>query len=120
SYRQVDAQLLESGHVRARAAAEQLASLLAQSTQQQLNELKKVAQDEAIRAYLAAPSAALAPAARARLGTLARPGQPPIELWSAAGVRLLDGAPAKSSVPMPVLREGHAPPNHEGIGPFEA
>ena len=120
SYREVHGQLLNAGHVRAQAAADQLASLLVQSVQQQLTDVKKVAQDEAIRAYLAAPSPALAPAATARLGALSRPGQPAAELWSSAGTRLLEGPPAKSDLPVPVLRQGHAPPAREGIGMFEA
>jgi signal transduction histidine kinase len=119
SYRQVYAELLNAGHIRAQGAAGQLASLLAQSAQQQVAEVKRAAQDDAIRAFLAAPSPALAERARARLAALARPGQPPAELWNASGQKLLDGPPAKSDRPVPVLPQPPAP-RAEGVGRFEA
>jgi len=119
SYRQVYAELLNAGRIRAQGAAGQLASLLTQSAQQQLTEVKRAAQDDAVRTFLAAPSPALAEPARARLAALARAGQPPAQLWSASGQKLLEGPTAKSDRPVPVL-PATAAPRAEGVGPFEA
>jgi signal transduction histidine kinase len=119
SYRQVYAELLNAGHIRAEGAAGQLASLLTQSAQQQITEARRAAQDEAVRAFLADPSPALAERARARLTALARPGQPPAELWNTSGGKLLDGGTAKSDRPVPALPPTQAP-QAEGVSRFNA
>jgi signal transduction histidine kinase len=119
SYQQVQRELLRAGYARAHAASDQLASLLAQSAQQQLTDLRRVAQDAAIHAYLNEPGEAEAERARQRLASAGSAGQPPVELWDDAGRQRLVAVAAKSSRPVPSLPAGQRPTG-EGVGAFEA
>src|SRR5258705_4393759 len=88
SYRQVQRSLQEAGEARAQATADQLANLLTQSAQQQLTEVRRAAQDAAVRAYLQQPRDAAADGARQRLATIASAGHPAVELGDGARERL--------------------------------
>lgn len=119
AFQQVQQELLRSGQERAQAAADQLANLLAQSAQQPITETHRAAQDPAIRQFLEQPGDAEAEKARQRLTALAGAGQPPVELWDAAGARRLVGNPAKSDRPVPPT-PGMVQPSREGVGTFQA
>jgi hypothetical protein len=56
AYRQVVRTLVQSGEARAEAAAGQLASLLTQSAQQRMTELRRVARDPVVVQYLQRPT----------------------------------------------------------------
>ena len=119
SYRQVQGELQRAGETRALAVADQLASLLAQSTQARLADARRAARDPQIQAYLDTPGdVKTAEGARARLASLSGAGQPPTELWDAAGHRLLvaerGSAPSADTLP-PI-----AAPSQEGISAFGA
>ena len=90
AYRQVEATLLRAGGERARGAADQVATLLQQSSQAGMENARRVVADADIRRYLLTPTTEAGEAARARLAGLAVTGPRRIELWSAAGSRLLD------------------------------
>jgi signal transduction histidine kinase len=120
SFRQIRRELLHAGQARAQAASDQLGALLAQSAQQQVTDTQRAAQDPAVRAYLERPLDAEAETkARQRLTALAAAGQPPIEVWDAAGQRRLQGGLARAdrAVPPtpPITR-----PSAEGVSPFQA
>ena len=115
SYQGVRRTLVETAGTRATEAANQVAGMLAQSSQQRRTEMLRVAGDPAVREYLAHPGGD-ATAARARLATLALPnGVQRIELWTAAGERRLglalppdaaaslpDGVPPSVASPKPL------------------
>ncbi len=105
AYRQVESALLQAGGARAQGAADQLANLLAQSTQQRLGDLERAARSSAVREFLQQPSDSASAAARQRLLSLATPGQPAVELWDPAGQRLLTvaGPPAANGAAPPEL-----------------
>jgi PAS domain S-box-containing protein len=108
AYREVEANLLETAGARARGAADQIAGLLAQSTQQRLNELQQAAAHAAVREYLLHPTEEGERAARARLSALKSPNPQMVDLWNAAGEKVLSVAnspaaettlPSESSAP---------------------
>lgn len=120
SYQQVQRELLRAGETRALAASEQLASLLARSAQARLTDVRRAAQDPLLLAALEAPDEArVAEAARVRLAALAGAGQPPPELWNAAGRRLLVAARGTSAPPAEAVPPVPAPVR-EGISGFGA
>jgi PAS domain S-box-containing protein len=86
--------LLRAGGERAQAAADQLSALMAQSATRGVNEARRVASDPTVRDYAVDPSTDPAPA-RQVLTALAAASQPPVELWSATGARLLQVEPAR-------------------------
>jgi hypothetical protein len=114
AYREVKGTLLQAGGARAQGAAEQLANLLSQSPQQRLAELRRAAGTEPVRRCVERPGDDACQAARASLERLISTGQQSLELWSAAGERVL--AMAAPAV------EGRIPagsrPVAAGIGPF--
>ena len=116
AFREVEASLVEAAGARAQGAADQLAGLLAQSTQQRLNELHRVAAHAAVRAYLQHPTDDTREAARRQLATLTNPNPQIIELWNRAGERVL-------SLAMPPSAEHALPagsmPSAAGIGSFQ-
>jgi signal transduction histidine kinase len=120
SYRQVQRELLQAGQARAQAAADQLASLLAQSAQNQLTEVQRAAQDPAVRRYLDHPDEETEGDARKRLAALATVGQPPVELWLAGRERpLVVAPPLRTDRPVAALPPS-ARPAGEGVGAFAA
>ena len=120
SYRQVQRELLDAGQARAQGAADQLASLLTQSAQNQMAEVQRAAQDPAVRRYLDRPDEAAEGDARKRLAALATAGQPPVELWLAGRERpLVVEPPPRAGRPVAALPPS-ARPAGEGVGPFAA
>jgi signal transduction histidine kinase len=89
AYREVKASLLQAAGVRAQGAANQLASLLAQSTQQRLGELRRIATHASLRDYLEHPGETTRQAARLHLSGLKSPNPQVIELWTRAGDKVL-------------------------------
>jgi signal transduction histidine kinase len=118
SYNQVQRELVRAGEARALAVSDQLASLLSQSAQARLNEVRRAARDPKILAYLDRPGPATEPAARQRLTALGGEGQPAAVLWDNAGRALLAGEPgqatAASAEPPPL-----PPPTAEGVSDFQ-
>jgi signal transduction histidine kinase len=117
SYNQVQRELVRAGEARALAVSDQLASLLSQSAQTRLNEVRRAARDPKILTYLDHPGEPTAVAARQRLNALAGDGQPPAELWDAAGRRLLSGEPERSTSDAAALPPV-TPPFREGVSDF--
>src|SRR2546426_9262713 len=76
AYRQVENALLQAGGARAQGAADQLATLLTQSTQQRVADLQRAARSSAVLAYLRRPGDTTAAEARPRLPAVATPHQP--------------------------------------------
>ena len=118
SYEQVQSELVRAGGTRALAVSDQLASLLSQSAQLRLTEVRRAARDPRILAYLDQPNAATGAAATQRLSALAGEGQPAAELWDGAGRRLLAGEPDADSPPTGALPDV-APPFSEGVSDFK-
>src|SRR5205085_9135024 len=74
SFQQVQRELLQAGESRAQAASDQLANLLAQSGQQRIAELRRIAQDPAVTKYLRQADAATATEVRQRFAPLTAAG----------------------------------------------
>ena len=111
---QIEQMLVRAGSDRAQAAADQLSSLLGQSATRGMNEMRHLAADPAVQSYLTQPSSDAA-AARAVLTPLAVASQPPVELWTPAGVRVLVVEPARGkSVALDA-----AVPLRAGLTPFQ-
>ena len=117
--RALERTLEQTGADRARAAADQVASLLSQSSVRGIGDARRAAGDAAVRAYLEAPSPERAEAARHVLTPLASASQPPVEVWNAAGEHMLDvtAPPARDGKPAPGLPPGAAP-TRAGLTPF--
>ena len=96
AFREVESALLQAGAARAQAAADQLATLLAQQAQQRHDAMQRIAQSDAVRGLLTDGAGGDADAARRQLAPLAVRGQPPVELWDASGRRVLTVAPPAS------------------------
>jgi PAS domain S-box-containing protein len=96
AYRQVEGALLKAGAARAQGAADQLATLLMQSTQQRISEIERAARSSSVRGYLQHPNETTAADARQRLTTLTTPGQQAVEVWDAGGTRVLSVTPASA------------------------
>ena len=101
AYREVEVSLVEAAGLRAQGAADQLAGVLAQTTQTRLGEIRHVATHAAVRACLQHPTDDSRDAARTQLATLTSPNPQIIELWNRTGERVL-------SLAMPASVE-HAP-----------
>ena len=99
AYRQVEATLVRAGGERARGAADQVANLVERSSRAGLEGLRRVAADPDVRRYVQNPTDAGRDAARARMASLAQGGVRRVELWSAAGSRLLDVSVPEATVP---------------------
>jgi signal transduction histidine kinase len=119
AYRLLETTLVDEGKMRAQAVATQIADMMRQSGQQRTAEAQRFARDPAVRQFFSHPeSEADARAVRQRLTAMAAAGQPTIELWNAAGSRLIElpgraplvaDAPA-ATPPTPgisALRESH-------------
>jgi PAS domain S-box-containing protein len=89
AFTEVRASLLQAAGVRAQGAASQLATLLAQSTQARLAELRQAANLAVVRDYLQHPNETTREAARLRLSGLTSPNAQIIELWTRAGEKVL-------------------------------
>jgi signal transduction histidine kinase len=103
AFREVQSSLLAAASVRARGAADQIATLLAQSTQQRLVELRTLANDGPLAAFLEQPSDDTKRAAEARLSKLVSPNPQVIEVWNHAGQRVFSLAtPATATSLLPL------------------
>ena len=110
AFREVRTNLMAAACARAQGASTQLASLLAQSTQQRLGELRRAATHPAVRNYLQHPDETTRHAARFQLSELKSPNPQIIELWTSAGQKVL-------SLSIPPGAEGMLP---AGSPPFAA
>src|SRR2546428_3215040 len=120
AFRQVESALLQAGGARAQGAADQLATLLTQSTQQRLSDIERAARSSAVLAYFQHPSDTTAADARQRLSSLTAANQPAVELWDDTGTRLLavtgPATPGRAAPPqVPVTR----PPSEPGMTAFQ-
>jgi signal transduction histidine kinase len=103
AFREVQSSLLAATGVRARGAADQIATLLAQSTQQRFLELRTLANDGALAAFLEQPSDDTKRAAEARLSKLTSPNPQVIEVWNHARQRVFSLAtPATAASLLPL------------------
>jgi PAS domain S-box-containing protein len=117
AYREVRATLLQSATARAQGAADQLASLLAQSILQRFAEMDRMAEEPAVRELLQTPSDRAREAARGRLTALGGPSRQVVELWSTADQLVLSVSTLDSAAGE--LPRGTAPVA-AGFGAFRA
>jgi signal transduction histidine kinase len=117
AYGQVEQTLIHTAGVRAQAAADQLATVFAQGAQQRLNDARRVAREPALRDYLRHPEHGPGGKVEALLETLTSTGQPPVELWNAAGQRLLTVS-AMTDTPAPPSLTGEVSVPPAGISPL--
>ena len=89
AYREVEQTLVSAGAERAQGAADQIGALLAQSSRQRLAELRRIARDPALAAYLQNPVDQTGVSVRKRLETLVTPDKQVIVLWNAVGEPLV-------------------------------
>src|SRR5690349_18727998 len=101
AYWEVRVNLRRTAAAQMRAAADQVALLLAQSTQQRAADLDRLASRDEFRQLVAHPGDAQRDAVRARLAALPSPNPQVAEVWSAGGVRLLTVASAGADVMAP-------------------
>ena len=92
--REIEKGLLRAGSERAQTAADQLGAILAQGAARGTNEGRRIASDPAVRRFVANPSTDAA-AVRELLTPLAVAAQPPVELRTAGGERVLEVGPAR-------------------------
>ena len=120
AFREVESALLQAGSHRAQSAADQLVNLLAGSAELRVRDLRRVAREPAIVAYLQDPTDTVAPFARLQLESIAAQGQPAIELWHADGRRLLavGAGPTVATRPAPALPTSAAP-SAAGVSAFQ-
>jgi PAS domain S-box-containing protein len=115
AFREVRGNLEQAAGVRAEGAASRLAILLALSTQQRLEEVKRAAADDAVRACLQEPGDGPREVARQHLRRLPASSPQVIELWTSAGELVL-------SVATPAGAEGDVPtgsaPSKAGVARF--
>jgi PAS domain S-box-containing protein len=116
SFREVEGTLLQAGGAGAQSAADQLATVLMQSTQQRLTELSRVAAHPTVRAYVDHPTAETGQAVRAHLAAaVTSPGSQIIELWNDRSERVLSLPIPPSAAP---LLPAGTPPTVIGTGAF--
>ena len=116
AYREVQVGLRQAAGVRAQGAANQLGSLLTQSSEQRLAELRLAARHAAVADHLRHPSEATERTATAHLSQMTSPNPQTIELWTGDGNKRLSLAiPPAASVLLPAGRAPLAP----GIGPLQ-
>src|SRR5258708_1403819 len=88
--REVEATLVRAGGERATRAANQVANLIERSSLAGMENVRRSAADPAVRRYVRNPTDDARDAAQARLAPLATAAVLAIELWNAAGSRLLE------------------------------
>jgi signal transduction histidine kinase len=84
AHREVEQTLVSAGAERAQGAADQLGTMLAQSFQPRLADLRRLARDPVVTRYLQDPADQTDVNVRTRLETLITAGQQVIVLWNAA------------------------------------
>src|SRR5205823_4956194 len=115
AYREVEHSLLQAAGIRALAASDQLALLLAQSTQQRLTDIRRAARTAAVRECVERRSQSACDAARPRIAPLAGTIQTTIEFWTPRGERVFSAAfpdAAALTAPPPT------PPSSAGANPL--
>jgi signal transduction histidine kinase len=118
AFREVQSGLMAATGIRAKGAADQIATMLAQSTQQRVLELRSVGNDGALAAFLEHPSEDTKRVAEARLAKLTSPNPQVIELWNRSRQRvfsLATPATARSLLPLET-----PPPTTAGISGLQA
>jgi len=121
AFREVESALLEAGGARAQAAADQLVNLLSASTTQRARDLRRVAREPALRAFLENPHDDAAERARPLVATLTGVGQPSVEIWDTEGRLLLAvSSPADESAPRPAVIPPSTRPSTPGVQAFRA
>ena len=120
AYRQVGGALGRVGATRTQSAADQIALMLSQTTQQRIADLQRAARSAGVLGYMRNPNDLTAAEARQRLLPLTIANQPPVELWDDRGVRLqavVGTATPGEEAPQPPPA---APPFASGVSPFHA
>ena len=97
AFREVRINLTQAAGLRAQGAATRLATLLAQSTQLRVEELRRVAAHPAVREFLQHPNEATREAAQVHLNSLPAANAQLIELWSSSGEKLFSLATARNT-----------------------
>src|SRR5260221_9059674 len=120
TYREVEATLVRAGGGRATRAAGQVANLIERASQAAMETLRGAAGEPAVRQYLQHPTDDTRDAARTRLAPLATAAVLGIELWSAAGSRLLDLPGAAAARAAPVVLPPATRPLAAGFNALEA
>jgi two-component system cell cycle sensor histidine kinase/response regulator CckA len=116
AYRQIEGTLLRTGGGRALAAAEQMAALLARSTQQRFDEVGRAAADAAVQECLEAPTDATRQPARERLALLSASGQQVVDLWNERGELVLRVTSPTTTSRIPLIRTA---PSGTGLSPIQ-
>src|SRR5258708_2028410 len=121
AFGEVRSSLLAAAGVRAQGAADQIATLLSQSTQQRLLELRAVANDGALREFLEQPSDDTKRTAEARLSKLSSPNPQVVELWNRSGQRVFSLAtPATATSLLPVETSAPITSGISGLQTYQA
>ncbi len=118
AYRVVETTLLSAGGARAQNAAVQVSNLLAPAAERALSEVRRTADDAALKRFLRNPTDSARVAVRASLARLTEGGPRRVELWNDAGDRLLEvTGPASGGEPqeLPPAERPSAP----GILPLQ-
>ena len=119
AYREVETTLVSAAGVRAQNAAGQVANLLVSSAERALSEVRRTADDPAVKRFLQNPTDPAREAVRGSLVPLTQSGPRRIELWSGAGNRLLEVVvPASGSGPQQDLPPRERP-SAPGIQPLQ-
>ena len=117
--RALERTLLRGAGFRAATASAQIAALMTQSTARGVSEIRGLAATSDFRDYLRDRSPAHERAVRKALQPLATAGQPPVELWTADGVCVLQVASLSSDPAAPLPPPGPKP-RMTGLSPFHA
>jgi len=98
--------LLRAGSVRAQAASDQVAALMATAAARGVNEVRRLAASDDVRRYMESPTADREAAIRRLLTPLAVVNQPPVVLVARDGTRVLEVVPAAGNrAPAAVVAE---------------
>jgi signal transduction histidine kinase len=124
AHREVQKALLEVAHARLQSVSRQLVTLLGQSTQQRLDESKRLVSRPSMKALIDAPEdAAAREEVQTELAAFLKTSSQTVglEIWSPAGVRLLEMAQTQTAAAtrsgIPPMRT--AAPSGPGFGPLQ-
>jgi signal transduction histidine kinase len=119
--RLVEQTLLRAGAVRAQAAADQVAALMATAASRGVNEVRRLAASDDLRRYVQSASPdkeAQEAAIRHLLLPLAAANQPPVVLTNRGGDRLIEVASPTSGRASPSVATAAPVPGASGLGEF--
>src|SRR5439155_4045642 len=117
--RLVEQTLLRAGAVRAQAAADQVAALMATAASRGVNEVRRLAASDDVRRYVQSPSPdkeAQEAAIRRLLLPLAAANQPPVVLTNRGGDRLIEVASSTSGRASPSVATAAPVQGASGLG----